>query len=120
MRRVLVAGVLAGCFLAGHCTRVLCSDEIIARVRQPHGVLEATALVRNCGATTDYSTLVELRNVQSWAEPEDVLAVNGDARGVRISWVSNHDLVIRCPSCERRTIVRFVKMLGDVDIQLNQ
>lgn len=72
-----------------------CGDTIKAEVSSPDGRYVAAVFERNCGATTDYSTLVTLRETSQPFAPKKqgwVLALSGQV-DVTLAWSS--DRVIR-------------------------
>jgi hypothetical protein len=94
-----------------------CGDTSISKVVSADGQLVATVYERNCVATTDFSSIV---NVQSPS-----LKFNGDqgqlfiAKGrydISLSWTGARALLIKCRSCTRKNIFREVSALGDVDV----
>ena len=95
----------------------LCGDEVRARAASPDGKLVATFFERNCGATTDFASTV---NVQSATEKFD--GDEGrifDATGhydISIAWTGPRKLLIRCPACRRENVYYEVTVKGDIDI----
>jgi hypothetical protein len=97
------------------CAKVMCDEEVIAKARQPGGPLTATTLVRNCGATTDFATIVTVQREGSNGNSDDVLAINGRAT-LTVAWQGATRLVISCPGCSRQSIVRQMSISGNVDV----
>jgi hypothetical protein len=78
----------------------------------------ATAYVRNCGATTDYSSIVSIhRPSDSFADDEyTVLVVKGRPM-LAMSWRDAGNLSIRCHTCPRESIFRQLSILGNITIE---
>lgn len=76
-----------------------CGDSVVSESVSPNGQLVAVVFLRNCGATTGYSTQVSLRRS---AEPFDsekqspFLILDDDGKVV-LSWREQSRLVIRLP-----------------------
>lgn len=89
----------------GSCSSIMCADETENEVSSPDGARRARVSVRNCGATTDYATVVALVS-RRWMLPDSsetvfVEAAIGDGlRGpgggpeVRVQWRGPRDLII--------------------------
>lgn len=66
-RTLLALLLLGGVCVAGYfvflafLTRKLCGEELIETVASPDGKYVAAILIRNCGATTDYVSHLNLR-----------------------------------------------------------
>ena len=105
MRQALphVLWLLAVCFWG--CDDA-CGNQVVARVPSPDGVHVAVVFVRDCGATTDYSTQVSLLDAHEAVPPErgnifsadtDHGAAPGAAWGgpeVQIHWSGNSRLML--------------------------
>jgi hypothetical protein len=65
----LAAASLQGCFFFS------CGDEVTQRAVSPDGQRVAVSFVRNCGATTDFSTHVTLANAGEKADESDAIFV---------------------------------------------
>ncbi len=94
-----------------------CSDEVRTKLLAPDSAMAATAYVRNCGATTDYSSIVSVhRESDSFRdEAQRVLVVQG-RHEFQLNWRDARTLVVRCVDCEREDIFREVDMLNGVAI----
>lgn len=101
--RLGLAAVLLPLLLGG-CN--MCADEVVQHEPSPFGRGAAVVFVRNCGATTDYSTQVALighvdaeprkRNVFFVADTNNGDAPSGAAGGprVRVRWIDGNHLEV--------------------------
>ncbi len=95
----------------------LCSNQLVRNERSPDGAIEATWYVRNCGATTEFSTMVSLHQPNSsYTEEANLVFVAKGNRDLKLSWRSPRDLTIDCEGCPRKDIFRETTHLGDVDV----
>ena len=78
----------------------LCGNEADVRVHSPDGKHVAHSYLRNCGATTDYVTMVDLET------RGDSFGVNAySAAGtynLTLRWASSQELRIECRGCPPR------------------
>lgn len=114
---VLVVGlgtVALGLFLASDC-----EDTIKLEAKSPDRKYVATLYERDCGATTDFSTIVNLR--------EDSANFNGDDLGIVIVkgqhkldlvWDGNTKLQLQCHDCRPDDIFKQERTWKDVQISL--
>jgi hypothetical protein len=94
-----------------------CSDEVRAEVVSTDKALKATWFVRNCGATTDFSTIVSAhRPDDSYRDRGDFVFVARGERPLRLEWTGPRQLTVECPGCGREDIFRRVTVLGNIDI----
>src|SRR6185295_14223843 len=84
---IFTAFLLAGCADP-------CSNTTIAEVTSPDGKYVATAFIRDCGATTDFSPQVHLRPVGERAAQTGNVFVGDHSDKVEIAWLSATQLVI--------------------------
>jgi hypothetical protein len=92
-----------------------CDDTIKAEARSPDGRYVASVFERNCGATTNYSTLVSLRDAtQNFAPGEQgwVFVLSGQA-DVTLTWESDRLLKV---SSTRREAFRSESTWRDVQV----
>lgn len=79
------------------CSSFLCGNDILQEVVSPDGKFVATVFERNCGATTPYLRIVNLRlaNTPFDAEASDdwIFKINGQPK-VQISWSDIDNLSI--------------------------
>lgn len=113
MRAVAAVVVIAMVFLAG-CGG--CSDDVIASKPSRDGSVTASLFVRNCGATTDFSTIVSIHASDSGSDDGDIVFVAKGRGGVDLSWSGDRVLQVRCRGCNDQNVFRKVDKLRDVDI----
>ena len=71
-----------------------CSDKIISKVSSPDGKFEATAFIRDCGATTDFSPQVYLCPKGEKMAKVGNIFVGNHSDQIRIEWISATQLKI--------------------------
>jgi hypothetical protein len=84
------------------CSDPLCTNEIVKSLRSPDGNHEATLLMRECGATTDFTTQVSVNPLfyQFVGNAFVADAYNGGTRGswggpwAEIRWIVPNQLLI--------------------------
>jgi hypothetical protein len=104
-------------YMASVCACSTCSDTLISSVKSADGGLVATVFERNCGATTDFSSMVNLQNSSDkFNANEGRLFVAKGRYDVSVTWTGPKQLVITCNGCQRRDIFREVTAEGDIDI----
>jgi hypothetical protein len=95
----------------------VCSDEAVSNTSSPDAVLVATSFVRNCGATTDFSSMVSVhRKDTGFKEEREIVFVAKGRHDLLVSWTGPKTLSIRCTSCGRKDVFRQVVALGSVDV----
>lgn len=76
-----------------------CDDETLQEVKSPNGGFVATVFVRDCGATTDFSTLLSLRKAGQAFSPDK------DDQGIQTSFEGRHEVKIRWLSARKLEVV---------------
>ena len=81
----------------------------------PYG--QTAVFRRDCGATTDFSSMV---NLQNWSDKFSanegrLFAVKGRYQ-ISVTWTGSKQMVITCNGCQRRDMFREVTVEGDIDI----
>lgn len=73
-----------------------CSDSVITESESPDGRYSATFFERDCGATTDYTSLVSLRESRRDfdAENADLVVVVEGRYHIEMQWTSRRSLLI--------------------------
>src|SRR5688572_8661710 len=75
-----------------------CVNQIVRSVASPDEKYEATAFIRDCGATTDFSPQVFLRPKGKSVGKTGNVFVGNDSYQIRIRWLSSTQLAIYCDS----------------------
>ena len=109
---VLPLVAVAGCYswLVGDC-----ADNVKSQSVSPDGRYIARLVERDCGATTDYSTVVDLRlSSESLDSHQDnwILTMPG-RHSITLTWQGNTELMIMLP--QSRTVVQKTAW-GDVEV----
>ena len=95
----------------------VCSDQVLSESSPDGGGVTATVFVRNCGATTDFSTIVSLHGSKDgFRSDRDVVFVVKGRPEVKATWDGPRTLAITCPGCLRANIYRQVTAVADMDI----
>jgi hypothetical protein len=115
VKRIFISLALALTLLVIGCN--VCSDKFVQRVKSPDGLLTATWYVRNCGATTDFSTIVSIHKTDSsFKDDSDIVFVAKGRGGLHLAWTTRHQLLIQCLGCKRQDIFKEVTKFADIDI----
>jgi hypothetical protein len=94
-----------------------CSNDTILKLPSPDGLLVATAYERNCGATTDFSSIVNVQPAHDGFNPgESIVFVAEGKYALHLAWTKPRELQITCIGCIRKHIFREVSALGDIDV----
>ncbi len=105
---VAALSVLNGC---------ICSDKVVHRVTSPDGLLIATYYVRNCGATEDFVSTVNLQSARSRFNRSDgVLFVATGEHRIALEWSADRHLHVVCDTCKHDLIYRQVVRFGSTDV----
>ena len=118
-RKLKFVLLIAFLFLQG-CFSFFCKDDRIGEVVSPDQKRVATIFVRDCGATTDFATRVEVRWRSSDRGDEDsVLGVEGEP-DIQVHWLDDKTLAVKCDQCDEEKIYRRVTKIGNVNIQFER
>ena len=87
----------------------VCGDSVERELNSPDEKLKATWFGRDCGATTDFSTIVSLHKSTSSFKNEDnfVFVLKGREK-LELLWRGPHDLTIECLTCKKEDIFKQV------------
>ena len=112
---ILIVGLCAialGLFLSFDC-----EDAIKTDVKSPDGKYAATLYERDCGATTDFSTIVSLRaNGDDFdGEKGRIFVVEGQPQ-VNLVWQASNAIRIECSQCQSKDIFKREVKWQDVNI----
>jgi hypothetical protein len=115
MSRLLIAlGAFAmGCTLIG-CS--LCSDHVLSQRRSPDGVLVATLYERDCGATTDFNTILSVSLPPDFKDRNAIMFAAKGQKEVSFKWVGKRSLYVECSSCVPSAVLKQVTVAGGVDV----
>src|ERR1051325_9404381 len=96
-----------------------CDDRVVREVRSGDGKFVATLYVRNCGATTDYSSIVNLRpggtRFNGYADDYIIFVAKGE-RDIGIQWLNTNEVRVWCRGCESNDIFKKQPTWKDVKI----
>lgn len=85
-------------WVASGCGHTACGDEVLTEMASPDGQYIATVFERNCGATTDFSRNVALRQKAASFDgngTDNVVFVIKGQRDIDMRWLNINHLVIR-------------------------
>ncbi|HEX2998643.1 MAG TPA: DUF5412 family protein [Armatimonadota bacterium] len=104
--QILLIGFLSiiglyGAVLAFFAWLIPAHDTVLATTPSPDGRYVALLIERDCGATTDYATRVELcrQGICPWLDKRIVFSLNGRAP-VTVQWRDARHVHISCPDGE--------------------
>lgn len=103
--------VLAAALVANAC---ICGHELIRESTSPGGEYVASVLERNCGATTDYVTVVVLRNATEPLNPSNVVFSLSGVAEIGLRWDAPSHLVIERPLRKDRIMAELPSSRGVV------
>ena len=115
---IVVIVVSALCLTGGYFSLTGdCSNKIKLEAKSPDGKYVATWFVRDCGATTDFSTIVNLRDISTRFDGDQlgVFIVEGQPQ-VSIVWQGARHLRIECQNCNQENIYRQDKSWKEVNV----
>jgi hypothetical protein len=107
-----LGAVALGLFLASDC-----EDTIKTEVKSPDGKYVATLYERDCGATTDFSTIVNLRDSSASFNGDDlgIVIVKGQHK-LDLIWDGNTKLRLQCHNCRSDDIFKQERTWKDIEI----
>jgi hypothetical protein len=106
---------IGGCeFLSSRC-----QDEIKKELRSPDSKYSATVYERDCGATTNFSTIVNLRESSAKFKGDDlgIVIVKGQ-HAIDLAWDGNTTLRLQCRNCRSDEIFKQEKTWKNVEVFL--
>lgn len=77
----------------------MCGDEELSSSVAPDGGSVVRTFVRDCGATTPCSTIVEIRRNRRFLADRQVLYVARDKQDLLLLWEGSKRLVVQCAGC---------------------
>ena len=98
-----------------------CGDQIKAEKASPDLKYTATVYERDCGATTDFSTIVNLRESSAKFNGNDLgaIIVKGQHR-IDLVWDGNTRLRLQCSDCRPDDIFKQERSWKNVEISLGR
>jgi hypothetical protein len=108
----VVPCLIVGC---GIPAAIICDDDTKAVVESPDRKYVAILYERNCGATTDYATTVDLRS-RLWRFNSEPIFVAKSRHTVTVQWTKGRELQIRCSDCKPDQIFKAAEGWKDVEI----
>ena len=100
-------------------TLVSCSDEKRLQVASRDGHYIATLSERDCGATTNFATVVTLREKQFWflfKKSPDMFFAEGRHTNAGIHWVGMRALQVSCLDCDGSRLILRERQWRDVSV----
>ena len=99
------------------CTFFPCNDDIKSESRSPDGKYVAALYERNCGATTNFSTIVNIRNSSSkFNRDEDIVLVVKGRHQISLVWKDSRTMQIVCANCPPDDIFKRERSWKDIQI----
>lgn len=105
------------CLTTG-CARFGCKESVESQAKAPDGILVATSVVRDCGATTDFGTSVNLHRTDHGFDDAagDIFVAMG-RHHLNLKWMDADHLTIQCEDCNRKQVSKAVTILGKTEIR---
>lgn len=95
----------------------ICDNSLKSEAISPDRGLIARTCERNCGATTDFSSIVNLQSTSVKYDSNDgVLFIAKGQYDISTKWTGPKSLLITCNGCSRANVFREVSVLGDIDV----
>jgi hypothetical protein len=107
-----LGAVALGLFLASDC-----EDTVKIEAKSPDGKYVATLYERDCGATTDFSTVVNLRVSSARFKGDDlgVVVLKGQHK-LDLAWDGNTKLQLQCHDCRSEDIFKQERIWKNIEI----
>ncbi len=109
--------------LIGGCgiIKPLCGDQIKTEKASPDLKYTATVYERDCGATTDFSTIVNLRERSTKFNGDELgpVVIKGQ-HSINLDWDGNTRLRLQCRDCRPEEIFKQERRWKDVEISLGR
>jgi hypothetical protein len=105
------------CFVCFASSCAPCSDHVLSNVPSPDSALVATAFVRNCGATTPYSSIVSVHERSNlFGNSGDTVFVAKGRYPLQVVWTAPRAIQIRCEACSATDVFRQVAILDGLKV----
>jgi hypothetical protein len=116
-KQLTLAGLIVVLGSAVGCARFVCQEVAESNATSPDGLMVATVVTRDCGATTDYSTSVNLhRSDHDFKDEAGDLFVATGRHQLAVKWSDADHLSIECTNCSRPQVSKGVSVLGKTTI----
>lgn len=101
--------------------RSSCENTVKSEIKSPDGKYIVALFERNCGATTDFSTIVSLRESSTELKSDDlgIFVVKGQPR-IDLAWEGNTRLRLQCQDCRTEEIFKQERTWKDIHISFVQ
>jgi len=120
MRLILVLFLIASSSCESF-TGFSCEDTAKTIAPAPDREYEASVYERDCGATTDFSTIVNLHLVgEDRTNQNGIVFVAKGQKEVQITWLANRKVNIICKDCSSVDIFRNETSWGDVTVSYGE
>ena len=96
----------------------LCGDTLGSQATSPDGQVVARVYERDCGATTNFTTQVNVQGSSVKFDATDgvIFGANGN-HNVSVTWTGPRTLLVSCPSCLRRDVFLQVAVAANIDVK---
>ncbi len=93
-----------------------CEESIGRETFSPNGNLVARLSVRNCGATTDYSSIVRVGSEGDLNKKEDEVFIAGGGHQIRLYWKNDATLQILCDDCSSDKVIKNLTSIHGISV----
>ena len=95
----------------------ICDDKVATESLSPDQVLAVTTFTRDCGATTDFSTITTVhKRGSNFRDQDHIVFVAKGIHKLQVDWTAPRTIRIQCFDCLRDQVFREVTKFGDVDL----
>ncbi|MGH9877893.1 MAG: DUF5412 family protein [Nitrososphaerales archaeon] len=109
--------LLASISQVGCTFSIPCDDEIKHEKGSPDGKYVATFYERDCGATTDFSTIVNIRpRAEKFNGKKGSLFIVKGRHQINIAWKDRGKLQIECKDCRSEDVFKQERVWSDIEI----
>lgn len=96
----------------------LCDDTLRSKALSADGRLVANVYERNCGATTDFITIVNVQGTSDKFDGNEGPLFSAKGRyELSVAWTGPRTLLITCAKCSRKYVLREVIIQGGIDVK---
>ncbi len=106
---VIILALLVGCNV--------CSDDVKNEADSPNGAITATWSLRDCGATTDFSSIISVhKRSEGKRSDSQVVFIAKGPKQLYLKWESPGRLLVECMDCEKADIFKQVTSIDNITI----